>query len=713
MTLARATLAVGVAALAADSFTHDTPVALLVTLAAVALALDAVDGSVARRTGTATALGARFDGEVDAFLILALSVYVAPRRAARGCSRSAPRATCSSPASGCCRGCARRCRARRWRRVVAATQGVVLTVAAAGVLPRALTQALLVAALAAARGVVRASARGGCGAAGDAGGRARRRLPSAARAGVALTVLALLLVWAAARRAGPARAASRLGAFARLPLELARRRRRGRPAARHAAPRARRGRGRGAERARAREGPRHRLLHGVRPAVQARRRLGLRRDRHRDAARRGRHGRARTSPSPARPCSSLALLAVPVLALLRVTRVAAGHRGRALRAAAALGVVWVVLRVAGAPVASSSAAAPGRRRGAGGAGRPGGSRGARPRDRPRPLPRHARRPAADRPAGQGRPARVRRELRAGRGPGLVVLARASTPCSTGAPRSCAPPASPRAAPSSPRRRSAASAGWRTPRCSRGSGSTASGATTSSSTSDRLTLTRAFKRAGWRTVGAMPANQRAWPEGSTFYRYDKVYDRRNLGYRGPELRPAADARPVHACWPCSASSSPGATGRRSSPRSTSSRATRRGRASPGSSPGTSVGDGSVFDRIPAQAVHGGRALRRRRPGPRRLRPVDRVLAEHALLVRAALRRRATSCSSCSATTSPRRSSPARARATTCRSRSSPTTRRCWTGSPAGAGRTACCRARRRRSGRWPRSATASSRAFGSR
>ena len=78
MTLARATLAVGVAALAADSFTRDTPVALLVTLAAVALALDAADGWMARRTGTASALGARFDGEVDAFLILALSVYVAP-----------------------------------------------------------------------------------------------------------------------------------------------------------------------------------------------------------------------------------------------------------------------------------------------------------------------------------------------------------------------------------------------------------------------------------------------------------------------------------------------------------------------------------------------------------------------------------------------------------------------------------------------------------
>jgi hypothetical protein len=51
---------------------------------------------------------------------------------------------------------------------------------------------------------------------------------------------------------------------------------------------------------------------------------------------------------------------------------------------------------------------------------------------------------------------------------------------------------------------------------------------------RLTLTRAFKRAGWRAVGAMPANHRAWPEGSTFYGYDKIYDRRNLGYRGPDF-----------------------------------------------------------------------------------------------------------------------------------------------------------------------------------
>lgn len=45
----------------------------LAGLAAVAVALDAVDGAVARRTGTASAPGARLDGEVDAALLLILS----------------------------------------------------------------------------------------------------------------------------------------------------------------------------------------------------------------------------------------------------------------------------------------------------------------------------------------------------------------------------------------------------------------------------------------------------------------------------------------------------------------------------------------------------------------------------------------------------------------------------------------------------------------
>src|SRR4051794_41943901 len=82
LTLGRAALGVGVAALTADSFARDTPVALLVAVACVALALDLVDGWIARRPGTESALGAAFDGEGDAFLLLALSVYAAPAHGA-------------------------------------------------------------------------------------------------------------------------------------------------------------------------------------------------------------------------------------------------------------------------------------------------------------------------------------------------------------------------------------------------------------------------------------------------------------------------------------------------------------------------------------------------------------------------------------------------------------------------------------------------------
>jgi hypothetical protein len=51
--------------------------------------------------------------------------------------------------------------------------------------------------------------------------------------------------------------------------------------------------------------------------------------------------------------------------------------------------------------------------------------------------------------------------------------------------------------------------------------------------NRLTLSTAFKRAGWRTVGDVPSNDRTWTEGTSFYEYDKLYDRRNVGYHGPK------------------------------------------------------------------------------------------------------------------------------------------------------------------------------------
>src|SRR3984885_6970036 len=147
VTLTRATLVAVVAALVVDSFGQPARVPLLVSLASVALVLDAVDGAVARRTRTTATLGARFDAEVDAFLILVLSVYVArsvgPWVLAIGAARYAFLAAgwvlpwMREPLPP-----------RYWRKFVAATQGIVLTVAAANILPPAVTGGALVVALA-------------------------------------------------------------------------------------------------------------------------------------------------------------------------------------------------------------------------------------------------------------------------------------------------------------------------------------------------------------------------------------------------------------------------------------------------------------------------------------------------------------------------------------------------------------------------------------
>jgi hypothetical protein len=53
-------------------------------------------------------------------------------------------------------------------------------------------------------------------------------------------------------------------------------------------------------------------------------------------------------------------------------------------------------------------------------------------------------------------------------------------------------------------------------------------------SDRLTLPAAFAKAGWRSVADIPSTHGAWPEGKTFYHYDKVWDRDNLGFKGPSF-----------------------------------------------------------------------------------------------------------------------------------------------------------------------------------
>jgi phosphatidylglycerophosphate synthase len=112
----------------------------MVVLASVALVLDAVDGQVARRTGTESGLGARFDMEVDAFLILVLSLYVARSMGGWVVAIGAMRYLYVA-ASWALPWLRRRLPARYWRKVVAAIQGVVLVVAMAAVVPAAAAMA--------------------------------------------------------------------------------------------------------------------------------------------------------------------------------------------------------------------------------------------------------------------------------------------------------------------------------------------------------------------------------------------------------------------------------------------------------------------------------------------------------------------------------------------------------------------------------------------
>lgn len=147
VTLVRATLVGCVAALTADAFSRPAPVEVLVTIAIAALVLDAVDGQVARRTGTVSGLGARFDMEVDAFAILVLSIYVARSMDAWVLAIGAMRYAFVA-AGWCLRWMRRPLPPRLWRKVVAATQGIVLVFASTGVLPAPAVTAATAAALA-------------------------------------------------------------------------------------------------------------------------------------------------------------------------------------------------------------------------------------------------------------------------------------------------------------------------------------------------------------------------------------------------------------------------------------------------------------------------------------------------------------------------------------------------------------------------------------
>jgi hypothetical protein len=525
VTLTRATLAVGVAALVADSFARPVPVTLLTSLAVAALVLDAVDGWVARRTRTGR-LGARFDGEVDAFLILILSVYVARSAGAWvlaiGAARYAflaagwPLPWLRAPLPP-----------RHWRKVVAAVQGIVLAVAAAEVLPPAVNRGALAGALA-----LLAESFGR-----DVLWLRRRRHPTGGRGplrrgmAVALTALALLVVWAALVAPNqPSHLTP--GAFARLPLELL-------VVVALAALLPARSR---------------RVLAVVAGALLGVLVLvkvldigfftafnrpfnpvddwgytGIGIETLRDAI-----GRSHANLTIAvAVLLGATVLVLPVPALLRVTRVAAGHRSWALPAAAVLGVVWVALRAFGAPAASTSAAA---------------------------LAVHEVKTVRTSLQGHAILARdiARDRFRATPGDRLltglrgkdVLLLFAESYGRVAVQGSSFSPQVDSVLDQGTAQLKAAGFSARSAFLTSptfGGISWLAHSTLQSGVridsqrrydqlvqSDRFTLSQAFGRAGWRTVDDVPSNNRTWQAGSSFYHYDKVYDRRNVGYRGPRF-----------------------------------------------------------------------------------------------------------------------------------------------------------------------------------
>ena len=234
---------------------------------------------------------------------------------------------------------------------------------------------------------------------------------------------------------------------------------------------------------------------------------------------------------------------------------------------------------------------------------------------------------------------------------------------------CTRPGSRRGAAGSRRRRSVASAGWLTSRCSPVCGWTTSSATTSVVTLDRLTLTEAFGRAGWRTVCWSPRRSRrtgrrgrrtTTTTRSTTPATSGMPGRGSAGRRCPTSSPSprssgwssrqADRPPIMAevslvssHWPWT--------------------------PMPRLVDWNLLGDGSIFDpmAVEADSPRGAQAGHPSAQG--RLRPVHRLLLGRADLVGAAAATTRIWCSSSSATTSRPRASPARGPAATSRSASS--------------------------------------------
>jgi phosphatidylglycerophosphate synthase len=529
ITLTRAVLSAGIAGLVAGSFARSMAVTELIVLASVALALDAVDGQVARRTGTATQLGARFDAEVDAWLILLLSVAVSRHYGSWVLVIGAARYALLA-AGWAMRWLAAPLPPRYWRRVVAAIQGIVLTVAASGLLSRrvgmiAVGAALVLLAESFGRDIVWLYRTG-------AGPRTRRTLTGAIAVGAAAVVWAVLVAPDQLYRLTPA-------AFLRIPVEglvlvglglvVPARARRVVAGAAGAA-------------------------FGLMVVVKALN-VGFYEELDRQfnpVLDWGNFGPAagvvRDSIGPT-ATAIIGISIMLVLALLVATVIAstvhlsaltAQHRRGSARGVAALGVVWVVCAalswqiVPGAPVASTSTAglAVAQVRQAAAAVRDQARfetaiHGADP---------YAQIPTPDLLTGlRGKDVIIAFVEAYGQ---VAVQGSAVSPAIDGMLRHGT--------------NTLARSGYATRSAFLNSPTFGGISWLPHSTlqsglwvdnqqrydqligSQRFTLSDAFKKAGWRTVADEPEDNQPWPPGTTFYHYDRVYKWQDVGYRGPHF-----------------------------------------------------------------------------------------------------------------------------------------------------------------------------------
>jgi phosphatidylglycerophosphate synthase len=540
VTLGRASLAVAVAALVADSFTRRAPVPLLVSITAVALALDFVDGWVARQTRTTARLGAWFDGEVDAFLIMVLSVYVAGSAGAWVLALGAARY--GFLAAGWPWPWMRaRLPPRYWRKVVTAAQGIALLIATANVLSPEANRAMLATAvvlLAESFGrdvfwlwTHRRSNDAAVAAREGTRGWARRTLAAA------LTALAALIIWAALVAPDQPPELTPV-AFLRVPIE---------------------GLALIAAAALLPTVPR-RILAGIlgplltllvilrifdivfftafaRPfdLVGDAGNAGIGIETLRSALG---NGEANLIVYGA-GALAVALLVLITLAMFRLTRAAAENRRWSLRSVLGLGGVWLLCSVSGAQLLSHSPVASATTLGY--------------------VLHEVHAVEADihdeavfakqinHDAFRDTPGR--RLLTALRGKDVLLVFVESYGQVSVQGSSFSPAIDALLNQGTSRLLKAGFSARSAFVDAPGFGGISwlahstlqSGVWADSQrrydqlvATRRFTLSDAFNRAGWRTINFAPADDRSWPEGSSFYHYDKLYDRRAMGYRGPSF-----------------------------------------------------------------------------------------------------------------------------------------------------------------------------------